>query len=186
MTSHGNRSDTSRTVRTVISMAAIATFAAGVTALAFSPFALIVIPGVIGGLIAAVILWRRGRHAPPSGPVRDVFGSDVSSTDVINFATIRVAGVGGLGVVIVALAVALQYQRVGLALAIGLAGGALAAGLLIVRRRQTGLSGGGGDPRARTILGRGEDAAAADTSARASDDDPHVQRRSPSAAPSRI
>jgi hypothetical protein len=182
MTSDGNRTRIAQTLRTALSRAGLATFTAGVVAFAFSPFAVIVIPGVLGGLIASVLIWRRGRHASPPEQMRDVFGSDVRSSDVINFASIRVAGVGGLGLVIVALAVGLQFQRVGIALAMGLVGGSLAAMFMILRRRRTGLSDDHGDPGARAMLPAGEDDATAAKAARGSgDDERHAQRRSPQA-----
>jgi hypothetical protein len=171
--------------RTTLSFAAIAIFATGAVLLALSPFAVVVIPGLLGGVIVSLVLWYRGRHSPPPEQVRDVFGSDTRSTDVINFSSVRVAGVGGLGLVIVAATVALEFERVAMTMAIGLLGGSLAAFLLIVRRRRAGLSGDHGDPGARAFLRAGDDAAALRSSRPAADDDQHIGRPPTLAARSR-
>jgi hypothetical protein len=95
----------------------------------------IALPGVVGGLVIALVLARlQGRR--PSKAV-DGF-SDMPSTDVINAARIRVAGVGGLGLVAMALVVAWGIPRIGLILAVGLLLGGLFAGVLVWRRRQDG------------------------------------------------
>jgi hypothetical protein len=66
----------------------------------------------------------------------DPFGREALSTDVINIAHIRVAGVGGLGLVAMALVVAWFLPRVWQHLTIGAAlGVVLAVVLIIVRRR---------------------------------------------------
>ena len=74
-------------------------------------------------------------------------------TDVINAARIRVSGIGGLGLVAMALVVAWNVPRIGQELAIGgLLGVALAA-VLILRRRHTGpLPTSGGRSGANTVL----------------------------------
>jgi hypothetical protein len=59
-------------------------------------------------------------------------------TDVINIARIRVAGIGGLGLVAMALLVALFVPRIGQELAIGGLLGVGLAAFLILRRRRTG------------------------------------------------
>jgi hypothetical protein len=104
-------------------------------ALAVSPFAVILAPAIVGGLVvAAVLLWRRP-GAPRSMPVRDVFGDDAASTDVINMAHIKVAGLGGLGFVAVAFVTAVTIPRIGVTIAIAAAGGALIALAIILWRR---------------------------------------------------
>ena len=91
--------------------------------------------GFLGGVLFVVFLMRsQGRQQTGSSadPFRD------RPTDVINVARIRVAGIGGLGLVAMALAVALDVPRIGRTLAIGLVLGAVFAAILIRRRRRHG------------------------------------------------
>jgi hypothetical protein len=75
------------------------------------------------------------------------------STDVINAARIRVAGIGGLGLLAMALVVAINVPRIGLTLAAGaLAGVALAAVLIVLRRKAGPRPTSGGRPGANTVL----------------------------------
>lgn len=75
------------------------------------------------------------------------------STDVINAARIRVAGIGGLGLLAMALIVAYNVPRIGLTLAVGaVAGVALAAALILLRRKSGALPTSGERPGANTIL----------------------------------
>jgi len=61
---------------------------------------------------------------------------DPISTDPINIAHIRVAGIGGLGLVAMAAVVAWNVPAIGTAMTIALvSGGAFAAGLIAWRRR---------------------------------------------------
>lgn len=101
------------------------------------PVTLIVVPGLLGGLVIAVLFfwWQRRSSAPPVVPS---FRSDDASTDVINMASIKVAGVGGLGLVAMAAAVALDVPRIGQTLAIGAVCGLLIAAVMIYRRRSSG------------------------------------------------
>lgn len=101
------------------------------------PVMLIVVPGFLGGLAIALFFVRlhRGRQTRASS---DAFSGDPLSTDVINMARIRVAGVGGLGLVAMALAVALFVPRIGQSLALGLVLGSVFGTLLILRRRRRG------------------------------------------------
>lgn len=75
------------------------------------------------------------------------------STDVINAARIRVAGIGGLGLLAMALVVAFNVPRIGLTLGVGaIAGVALAATLILLRRKSGPLPTSGGRPGANTVL----------------------------------
>jgi hypothetical protein len=75
------------------------------------------------------------------------------STDVINVARIRVAGIGGLGLLAMALIVAFYIPRIGQTLTVGaIAGVALAAVLILLRRKTGPLPASGGRPGANTIL----------------------------------
>ncbi|MDQ3487730.1 MAG: hypothetical protein M3468_08360 [Acidobacteriota bacterium] len=102
------------------------------------PVLLIGVPGVLGGLVIALVMFlrqRRGSHIPSLGasiPTRPL------STDVINAASIKVAGIGGLGLVAMAVAVALNVPRIGQTLGIGLILGVAFAVVMIVSRRRTG------------------------------------------------
>jgi hypothetical protein len=78
---------------------------------------------------------------------------ETGSTDVINAARIRVAGVGGLGLVAMALVVAWFVPRIGRTLAVGLVLGGIFALVLILGRRRTGaMPSSGLRPGANTIL----------------------------------
>ena len=99
------------------------------------PVTLILVPGILGGLVMAWVIVKLQRRG--IGSARDPFPEPMS-TDVINMAHIRVAGVGGLGLVAMALAVALWVPRIGQSLALGLVLGAAFAAVLIIRRRRSG------------------------------------------------
>jgi len=112
---------------------------------------LLAIPGVLGGIVIAFLFVRlnRGRHARASA---DAFSREPVSTDVINAARIRVAGVGGLGLVAMAFVVAMSVPRIGLSLALGLVLGAMLAAVLILRRREGPMPSSGRRPGANTML----------------------------------
>ncbi len=113
------------------------------------PVMIVLIPGVVGGLILALIIFRM--QAPPGGvdPLRNL----PVTTDIINMSRIRVDGVGGLGLVAMALTVAWFVPRIRQYLAIGLALGVLLAVVLILLRRRRGpMPSSGGTPGANTTL----------------------------------
>jgi len=112
---------------------------------------LLAVPGVLGGIVIAFLFVRLnlGRHARASA---DAFSREPVSTDVINAARIRVAGVGGLGLVAMALVVAVFVPRIGLSLAIGLVLGGMLAAVLILRRREGPMPSSGRRPGANTML----------------------------------
>ena len=109
-------------------------------------------PCAFGAVIAGVLwLSRRGGSAPVRSN-RDPFREDAAS-DVINMARIRVAGFGGLGMVAVAIVLAMVYPRIGDTLTIGLLGGVLAAGAVILYRRRSGpLASSGKGTGGRSVL----------------------------------
>lgn len=100
------------------------------------PLVIILVPGILGGLAIAaafVLLQRRGLRRPShSTHLQPV------STDMINMASIKVAGVGGLGLVAMAVAVALGVPRIGESMVVGIGLGAVGAVVVILRRRRTG------------------------------------------------
>jgi hypothetical protein len=89
--------------------------------------------GLLGGLVIASIIAvvQRRAHTPtvvvPYRPLP-------ISTDMINMASIKVVGVGGLGLVAMAATVALNVPRIFETTAIGLVAGTIMALVLIVRR----------------------------------------------------
>jgi hypothetical protein len=137
-----------------------------------NPVTVILVPGIIGGALIALVVFllqRSGRSGPTSA---DPFNSMVSSS-VINVSRIPVAGIGGLGLVAMALAVALFVPRIGQTLGIGVGLGlALAASLILLRRVGGTLPSSGRRPGANTILSI--DAV-----------DPPAARRSANSGPSR-
>jgi hypothetical protein len=89
----------------------------------------------------------------PAAPATDVFSAGRLSSDVIDAARIRVAGVGGLGLVAMALAVAIGVPGVGVPVALGGALGGVLAVVLIVRNRRNGpLPSSGRRSGANTVL----------------------------------
>jgi hypothetical protein len=102
--------------------------------------------------MSGVMLWAN-RHGRQRIATPDAFARDPLSTDVINVNRIRVAGLGGLGLVIVAAAVALQFDLAAVVVALGLVGGAAGAFLLILYRRRVGPVGSSSQgPGARVML----------------------------------
>jgi hypothetical protein len=89
----------------------------------------------LGGLVVALSIRLHGRRANATA---DVFAGESPSTDVINIARIRVAGVGGLGLVAMALTVAWGVPRIGQTLGIGFVLGAICGVVLILRSRGNG------------------------------------------------
>jgi hypothetical protein len=98
------------------------------------PVTLFLVQGIAGGVVLALLfLWFERRHGrPPSLAARS---SDGITTDPINMARIKVAGVGGLGLVAMAVATALDVPRIGQTLLVGLCLGVVLAIVLITRRR---------------------------------------------------
>ena len=78
---------------------------------------------------------------------------DRVSTDVINMASIKVAGIGGLGLVAMAAAVALDVPEIGQSVGVGLVLGAVGAVIMIVRARRNGpMPSSGNRMGANTVL----------------------------------
>ena len=96
----------------------------------------VLVASLLGGALVAFFLrWTSAGHLP-SAAVPDPFKRDMFSADVVNIAHIRVAGVGGLCLVIVAAAVALEFELITAAMVIGLVGGFVTGVSLIAYRRQ--------------------------------------------------
>ena len=104
---------------------------------------LFMMPVILGAGGVAIMLIAFRHRTGPAVQVADEF-RDVPPADVINISRVRVSGIGGLGLVVIAGLIAFQYTRVAVTLALGLAGGLLIALFLIrQRRRQSGAAVGG-------------------------------------------
>jgi hypothetical protein len=115
------------------------------------PILIVVLPGVIGGLIVAAVLYAL--HQRTSETVAPLERDGLPSTDVINAARIRVAGIGGLGLLAMAATVAWQLPRIGQTVAVGAILGLVLAAALIARRRSSGaMPSSGQRPGANTVL----------------------------------
>ena len=115
------------------------------------PMFVLAVAGVVGGLAMAAWLFRFNR-AHPRNPL-DSAGRQDGPTDIINMAHIRVEGVGGLGMELMCIAVALGIPQVGKSMAAGLLLGALLAVVLIRWRRAAGpMPSSGQRPGANTTL----------------------------------
>ena len=99
------------------------------------PVTLFVVLGLIGGLVLALFIRLHGRRP---NAATDAFAGESPSTDVINIARVRVAGVGGLGLVAMALTVAWGVPRIGQTVGIGFILGAICGVVLILRSRGNG------------------------------------------------
>jgi hypothetical protein len=102
------------------------------------PVSMIVVPGFLGGLIIALVVFLRERGSSRKSSLSRSVQAEPLSTDIINMSSIKVAGVGGLGLVAMALAVALDLPRIGLTIGLGLVLGMAFALVMIVRRRASG------------------------------------------------
>jgi hypothetical protein len=109
--------------------------------------------GLAGGLVLSIYLMN-ARISARDHDVLDATGSGPIPTDPINMAHIRVAGAGGLGLVMMAAAVAIYLPGVREAMVMGGALGAVLAVVLIRRRRQAGgpMQSSGRKPGANTAL----------------------------------
>jgi len=88
----------------------------------------------LGGAAVAIILAGAQASRHPL-TVSDPFARELSPFDVINIAHIRVAGIGGLGLMVVAATVVLEFELLTAAYVAGVLGGLCCAAALIVYRR---------------------------------------------------
>ena len=116
------------------------------------PVTAVLVPGIIGGLAFALLAFGVNRRRPSAGmPLPHE--PDGPITAMSNMSSIKVAGVGGLGLVAMALWVALNVPRIGTSIGIGLALGALLAVVLVLRARRDGpLPSSGKGTGASTVL----------------------------------
>lgn len=102
------------------------------------PLILVLVPGVLGGLIIAGLVVLSNRRAGRTSSLMLPYRLESVSPHMINMASIKVAGIGGLGLVAMAAVVALGVPQIGQSVGIGLGLGAIAAGVMIFRARKTG------------------------------------------------
>jgi hypothetical protein len=118
--------------------------------------------GLLGGCLMAALISRIPIQ-PRDIETRAGLDHRPLSPDDINMSSIRVAGVGGLGMVAVSVIVALTMPAIGVPVGAGLVTGTLMAWFLIHRRRRQGvMPSSTKGPGANTILaidGREESAA---------------------------
>jgi hypothetical protein len=116
------------------------------------PLLIILVPGLLGGLVLAVLI-ARGAFASARAGGRPL---EPPSPTLINMAHIRVEGLGGLGMVTAVVVVALVDPRIRLAIALSALAGAALAVAMIVRRRGSGpLPSGTNHPGAHILLPQG-------------------------------
>jgi hypothetical protein len=114
------------------------------------PLLIILVPGVLGGLVMALLMGSI-RWGTPSTVVPRRLAAP--SPALINMAHIRVEGVGGLGMVAAVIAVAVTDPRIRLAMIVASVLGIGLALVLIAKRRRTGsLPSGGDSPDDRSVL----------------------------------
>jgi hypothetical protein len=128
--------------RLALRMAAAAIASAAIPAVAWLAVTLVwngylegfVAMAVLGGmLIAGLRLRRRSTEAHSSFNFDPFKGEDFIG---LNFARVRVAGLGGVGLLLAALVVALQYPLTTASVLCGVVGGGLYAAVLIRQRRR--------------------------------------------------
>jgi hypothetical protein len=117
------------------------------------PVTMVVIPGFLGGLVIALFVILANRRSARKPAMILPYRLEHVSPHMINMASIKVAGVGGLGLVAMAVAVALDVPEIGQSIGIGLGLGTIAAVFMIVRARRNGpMPSSGQRPGANTTL----------------------------------
>src|SRR6187401_2249785 len=95
--SPGQLLHTFRTALVTATIGAVTYALAGLSTNALGPF---VFTTLAGGVLTAMVLVGVNRRYPASRAV-DPFARDAFSTDTLNFAHVRVAGVGGAGLLVI-------------------------------------------------------------------------------------
>lgn len=127
------------------------------------PLLIILVPGILGGIVMALLLATRRIAIRQPAVERRL---EPPSPTLINMAHIRVEGVGGLGMVAAVVAVAVVQPQIRLAMVIAAVLGVGLALLLIVLRRRTPPDRADGDPGAHSMLGIEKSTPRADRAAR--------------------
>ena len=122
------------------------------------PLLIILIPGLLGGLVLALIIafngaFKRAVNWPRTPTVVVPRRLESPSPSLINMASIRIEGLGGLGMVAAVVAVAASDPRIRLAtIAAAVLGAGLALVLIAMRRRTGGLPSSGDGPEDQLTL----------------------------------
>jgi hypothetical protein len=113
------------------------------------PLLIILVPGVIGGIVLSMLITRLRRTTPPTFVPKRL---EPTSPSLINMSSIKIEGLGGLGMVAAVIAVAIADPRIRLAIIIAaVLGGGLALFLIRARRSSGGLH-SGDDPDGDSLL----------------------------------
>ena len=112
------------------------------------PLLMVFVPAVLGGIVLAFLIPRIRVHGLPQRER----ALDPPNPALINIARIRIDGVGGLGIVAMAGAVAIAEPHIRAAMALALVLSVPLAVALIVRTRRTGPFPSGNEPGAHAIL----------------------------------
>ncbi len=116
---------------------------------------LILLPGLLGGLVLALLIaLSRAINWPRTPGVVVSRRLESPSPSLINMANIRIEGVGGLGMVAAVVAVAVTDPRIRLAtIAAAVLGIGLALVLIAIRRRSGAMPSSGDGPEDHLMLG---------------------------------
>jgi hypothetical protein len=98
------------------------------------PLLIVLVPGIVGGVLLALLIGRIDAHADPAPRKR----LTPPSPSVINMARIPVNGLGGLGMLAMAATVAIFVPRIRVTVLVALALGFALGALLIVTRKSKG------------------------------------------------
>jgi hypothetical protein len=114
------------------------------------PLLIILIPGLLGGLVLAILIAFNRPRTPSIVVPRRL---ESPSPSLINMANIRIEGLGGLGMVAAVVAVAVADPRIRLAtIAAAVLGAGLALVLIAMRRRTGALPSSGDGPEDQLTL----------------------------------
>ena len=98
----------------------------------------VILAGCAGGTLIAWGLLRAPRWSPAGSLANAASGTGAERRDVINISAIRVAGIGGLGLVAMAASLAWTFPSIARSLMLGAGLGVLLAVALIAYRRRVG------------------------------------------------
>ena len=118
------------------------------------PLLIILIPGLLGGLVLALLIgFNRAFNRTRTPTIVVARRLESPSPSLINMANIRIEGLGGLGMVAAVVAVAVSDPRIRLAtIAAAVLGAGLALVLIAMRRRTGALPSSGDGPEDQLTL----------------------------------
>ena len=148
---------------TVVRVLLTVVVGAAIAVAAFTgPFAAIAILGVAGGGIIAAILHWKLLHWTTLPQGADPFAGR-GPTEIVNVSSVRVAGLGGFGMVIVAFALVFEFDQAAALVTSGLIGGAVIAMLLRRNRLRHGIFPSSGDRGHGPLFAENTDAGPAES-----------------------